>query len=77
MCIRDSPEDIPFHRAIDDTIYTVRVMQKMDLEAVKQYISVDYFLLPDKKEEELSLVFDRYAKSLSLIHILCPAVISK
>lgn len=61
------PEDVPFHRAIDDTIYTVRVMQKMDLEAVKQYISVDYFLLPDKKEEELSLVFDRYAKSVSRV----------
>ena len=57
--------DIPFHRALDDTLYTARILQKIDMEAVGQYISVDYFRLPQKAEEELHLVFDRYAKDVS------------
>lgn len=60
-------EDIPFHRALDDTLYTAKIMEKMDMDAVKQYVSVDYFRLPEKKEEELHIVFDRYAKDVSRI----------
>lgn len=60
-------ETIPFHRAFDDTLYTVKIMQKMDLKAVEQYLSVDYFRLPDKKEEEIHLDFGRYAKYVSRI----------
>ena len=60
-------EDIPFHRAIDDTLYTVKILQKMDWEAVKQYVSVDYFRPPEKKEEELRLIFASYAKDVSRI----------
>ena len=60
-------EDIPFHRAIDDTLYTVKILHKMDWEAVKQYVSVDYFRPPEKKEEELRLIFASYAKDVSRI----------
>ena len=60
-------EDIPFHRAIDDTLYTVKILQKMDWEAIKQYVSVDYFRPPEKKEEELRLIFASYAKDVSRI----------
>ena len=60
-------EDIPFHRALDDTLYTAKVMGKMDMDAVRQYLSVDYFRLPEKKEEELHIVFDRYAKDVSRV----------
>ena len=60
-------EDIPFHRAIDDTLYTVKILQKMDWETVKQYVSVDYFRPPEKKEEELHLIFASYAKDVSRI----------
>ncbi|MCD2493302.1 exonuclease domain-containing protein [Lacrimispora sp. NSJ-141] len=60
-------EDIPFHRAFDDTLYTVKIMQRMDLDAVRKYVSVDYFRLPDKKEEEIYIVFDRYAKYVSRV----------
>lgn len=60
-------EDIPFHRALDDTLYTAKIMERMDMDAVSQYLSVDYFRLPEKKEEELHIVFDRYAKDVSRI----------
>ncbi|MCI8466364.1 MAG: exonuclease domain-containing protein [Lachnospiraceae bacterium] len=60
-------EDIPFHRALDDTLYTAKIMEKMDMEKVGQYLSVDYFRLPEKREEELHIVFDRYAKDVSRV----------
>lgn len=58
-------EDIPFHRALDDTLYTAGIMQRLDMDAVRQYVSVDYFRLPSRKAEELHLVFERYAKDVS------------
>ncbi|MCI9487421.1 MAG: exonuclease domain-containing protein [Lachnospiraceae bacterium] len=57
-------EDIPFHRALDDTLYTAKIMERMDMDAVRQYVSVDYFRLPEREEEELHMVFDRYAKDV-------------
>lgn len=60
-------EDIPFHRALDDTLYTAKIMQKMDMEAVMRFVSVDYFRLPSKKEEEIYLTFDSYAKYVSRV----------
>ena len=39
----------------------------MDMDAVGQYLSVDYFRLPQKREEELHIVFDRYAKDVSRV----------
>lgn len=60
-------EDIPFHRALDDTLYTARIMERMDMDAVRQYLSVDYFRLPERKEDELHIVFDRYAKDVSRV----------
>ncbi len=57
-------EDIPFHRALDDTLYTAKIMEKMDMDAVRQYLSVDYFRVPQTKEEELHMVFDGYAKDV-------------
>lgn len=73
MALKDAVEemgieqDIPFHRALDDTIYTARVIQKMDLAPVVQYVSVDYFNLPEKKEDELYFAFESYTKYVSRI----------
>ena len=57
--------DIPFHRAIDDSIYTARVMKTMDFAKVAEYISVDTFYLPRIKEEEIHLRFSNYTKFVS------------
>ena len=59
-------EDIPFHRAIDDAIYTVKVMQTMDYEKVKGFFSVDTFYLPRTKEEEIHVTFENYTKFVSM-----------
>ena len=56
---------VPFHRALDDAYYTAEVMKYMDVESVKDYISVDYFRLPANREEEIYLTFDTYSKYVS------------
>lgn len=58
-------EERPFHRALDDAHYTGRVMAAMDFEAVREYWSVDYYRLPQNREEEIYLVFPTYSKYVS------------
>ncbi len=58
-------EERPFHRALDDAYYTGRVMQTMDMETWGQYVSVDYYRLPEKREEEVYLEFPTYSKFVS------------
>jgi exonuclease family protein len=57
--------ELPFHHALDDACYTVRIMQTMDFNSVKDYISVDYFTVPPDKESEVYLVFPDYSKYIS------------
>ncbi len=58
-------EDRPFHRALDDAYYTGMVLRRLDFEAVKAYISVDYYHLPATKQEEVYLEFPTYSKYVS------------
>lgn len=55
----------PFHRALDDAHYTGRVMAAMDFERVREYWSIDYYRLPESKEEEVYLIFPNYSKYVS------------
>ncbi len=58
-------EERPFHRALDDAHYTGRVMNQMDFNKVREYLSTDYYRLPENKEEEVYLVFPGYSKYIS------------
>jgi len=58
-------EERPFHRALDDAHYTGRVMNQMDFDKVREYLSTDYYRLPENKEEEVYLVFPGYSKYIS------------
>lgn len=58
-------EERPFHRALEDAYYTGKVMQMMGMEASYSYVSVDYFRLPESKEEEIYLEFPDYTKYVS------------
>ena len=60
-------KDMPFHRAFDDAYYTAKVMQKIDFKAVKEYLSVDYYHLPQTHEEEIYLDFPTYSKYVSRV----------
>ncbi len=58
-------EDRPFHRALDDAYYTGRVLQKVDFERVKAYLSLDYYHLPHSLQEEIYMEFPTYSKYVS------------
>ena len=55
----------PFHRALDDAYYTGKVMQALDFGTLKDYLSVDYYRLPENAEEEIRLEFPTYLKYVS------------
>ncbi|MCD8117886.1 MAG: exonuclease domain-containing protein [Lachnospiraceae bacterium] len=55
-----------YHRAMSDALYTAKVMEKIDFERVRSKISVDYYRVPRGRKEEIHLVFDTYAKDVSM-----------
>lgn len=61
-------EERPFHRALDDAYYTGRVMGNMDFYSMMEYVSVDYYRLPESPEEEVYLEFPDYSKYISQLY---------
>ena len=57
----------PFHHAFDDAFYTVKVLQNMDFEPVKEYYSLDYYRVPRNSDEEIYLHFSGYSKFVSTL----------
>ena len=60
------PETKPFHGAFEDAWYTAEVMKKLNLKPVLEYKSVDYYRLPETREEEVYLHFKTYDKYVSV-----------
>lgn len=58
-------EDRPFHRALDDAYYTGQVLKQLDKKRIMPYVSIDYYRLPEKKEEHIHLIFPDYSKEVS------------
>ena len=57
--------NVPFHRALEDAEYTGGVLQRLDMDQVGEYVSVDYYRIPQCREEEFTLVFPDYSKFVS------------
>ena len=57
-------KDIPFHRAFSDAYYAAKVLALLDPKVLNNY-SFDVFHLPQRKEDEVHVVFDTYAKFIS------------
>lgn len=55
----------PFHRALGDASYTSQILKRLDFEKIKDYVSVDYYRIPETKEEEFTLEFPDYSKTVS------------
>ena len=54
-----------FHRALDDARYTAKILQNIDMDRLKPYVSVDYFRLPASGDELIYLKFPDYSKYVS------------
>jgi len=55
----------PFHRALDDAMYTAKVLRCLALREVGQYVSVDYYRIPECSRQEFALQFPDYSKYVS------------
>ena len=58
-------EEKPFHHALDDAFYTGQIMAKMGFDQVKAFISMDYYRLPEREEDQVVLNFPEYTKFVS------------
>lgn len=54
-----------FHRALADAEYTARIFQKLSMQEVLQYYSVDYYQIPNSKKQEIHMEFPTYTKHVS------------
>ena len=59
------PENGGFHHALDDAMYTARVLQQLPEELVLKNYSIDCFQNPKTKEEEVYIRYDSYEKYIS------------
>lgn len=57
-------KDIPFHRAFSDAYYTARILTCLE-EAVLGNYSIDTFILPKTRKEEIHVMFHDYMKYIS------------
>ena len=62
------PQERRFHAAFDDAWYTAEIMKKMNLKPLLEYKSVDYYHLPESREEEFTLDFKTYTKFVSQLY---------
>lgn len=58
-------ESEEYHSAISDARYTAKIMQRLDLDFVGKYLSVDTFTIPAARREEIYLNFGTYEKYIS------------
>lgn len=57
-------KDIPFHRAYSDAYYTAKVFKRLSEEVLVNY-SIDTFVLPASRKEEVHVMFHDYMKYIS------------
>ena len=54
-----------FHRAGEDAMYTMQVMQKMSYSDMERYYSIDTFQRPKNRKSEVYAIFEKYSKYIS------------
>lgn len=59
------PKTENFHRAIYDARYTAYIIQNLKLDVAKRNCSIDCYINPKTKEEEITLFFEKYSKHIS------------
>lgn len=57
-------KDIPFHRAFSDAYYTAKILKELPEEVFANY-SIDTYILPRTREEEIHVFFHDYMKYIS------------
>lgn len=58
-------KDIPFHRAFSDAYYTGKILSQLQDEKLLESYSYDVFNPAQRRKDEVSVIFDTYAKYIS------------
>lgn len=59
------PQDEEFHDAFSDAVYTARVMSRLPRETVEEYTSIDTYITPKNRREEIYVNYGTYRKFIS------------
>jgi inhibitor of KinA sporulation pathway (predicted exonuclease) len=54
-----------FHRALADARYTAKVFQKIHIDIIERYFSIDYYHPPQCEEDEVFVDYGTYVKLIS------------
>ena len=59
------PKTSVFHRAKEDAVYTVMVMQHINCSDMERYYSIDTYQRPKNRKSEVYALFENYSKYIS------------
>ena len=59
------PQGEQFHRALDDAKYTAEIIFRLDKSIFEEYYSVNYYVNPKKKSEEIYIQYPTYQLYIS------------
>lgn len=59
------PEDAAFHLAIDDAMYTAKILQILPDSLIFNYYSIDCYQNPQSEDEEIRVRYETYEKFIS------------
>lgn len=59
-------KEMTFHRASEDAEYTVEIMKRLDIKLMKENVSVDYFMNPKNRREEILTVYRDHSEFVSM-----------
>lgn len=59
------PKTIPFHSALNDALYTARIMSRLKNSHILKNSSVDYYRTPANRRQEIHLHYPTYEKFVS------------
>lgn len=57
--------DFEYHRALNDARYSAMIMKSLDFNKVGKFYSIDTFIIPQNKKEEIHINFGNYEKYIS------------
>lgn len=60
------PQDEPFHDAFSDAVYTALILGKLPVETVEEYTSIDTYITPGSRGEEIYADYGTYRKFISM-----------
>ena len=59
------PQDEAFHDAFSDAVYTAEVLRKLPRQTVEEYTSIDTYITPKCRREEIYVNYGTYRKFIS------------